>query len=99
MQFAINLNEDTSIFICAENEHSWILTKIFFKEMDINKKLGLQLQELRTISRLTQEQAAEKAGVSVRTLHSLESGNLKSYVNSMQKVCEAYGATLNIVKK
>lgn len=79
MQFAINLNENTSI-------------------MNINQKLGIQLKELRTISRLTQAQAAEKAGISIRTLHALESGTLKSYVNSFQKVCEAYNATLFIKK-
>lgn len=54
------------------------------------------LQELRTIHRLTQEEAAKQAGIGVRTLQSLESGTNNPTLGNLQKICSLYGVELAI---
>jgi transcriptional regulator with XRE-family HTH domain len=55
------------------------------------KQLAKRLLELRKRRELTQEGLAEAAGVSCKTIHRLEQGNIKPSLVTLDKLAEALG--------
>jgi transcriptional regulator with XRE-family HTH domain len=56
--------------------------------------IALKLRDLRIQRGLTQEQAAELARVTPRTLIDLESGKRPPYMPTLTKIARAYGVPL-----
>lgn len=57
--------------------------------MDIKKLFGKRIKELRTSLNLTQEQLAEKMGVSPKSLSQIELGNNFISAEKLALMCEA----------
>lgn len=58
-------------------------------------RLGRRLRELRKNARLTQEQAAEQAGLDWKTLQDFERGETNPTVASLVAIADAYGISLS----
>lgn len=61
--------------------------------------IGSKIKDARTISRLTQEQAAERLGVSRQTISSWENGKTYPDIVSVIKMSELYGVSLDRLLK
>ncbi len=57
--------------------------------MDIKKLFGKKVKERRTNLRLTQEQLAEKAGISPKSLSQIELGNNFISAENLDALCKA----------
>ncbi len=57
--------------------------------MDIKKLFGKRVKERRTFLRLTQEQLAEKTGMSPKSLSQIELGNNFVSAENLNAICEA----------
>lgn len=57
--------------------------------MDIKKLFGKKVKEKRTNLRLTQEQLAEKAGISPKSLSQIELGNNFISAENLDTLCKA----------
>lgn len=57
--------------------------------MNIKKLFGKNVKETRTALRLTQEQIAEKAGISPKSLSQIELGNNFVSVENLDAICSA----------
>ena len=57
--------------------------------MDIKKNFGKRIREIRTSLNLTQEQLAEKMGVSPKSLSQIELGNNFISAEKLALMCEA----------
>lgn len=57
--------------------------------MDIKKLFGKKIKEKRTNLRLTQEQLAEKAGISPKSLSQIELGNNFVSAENLDAICKA----------
>lgn len=57
--------------------------------MDIKKLFGKKVKEKRTNLRLTQEQLAEKAGISPKSLSQIELGNNFISAENLDALCKA----------
>lgn len=57
--------------------------------MDIKKLFGKKVKEKRTNLRLTQEQLAEKAGISPKSLSQIELGNNFVSAENLDAICKA----------
>lgn len=57
--------------------------------MDIKKLFGKKVKERRTFLRLTQEQLAEKTGMSPKSLSQIELGNNFVSAENLNAICEA----------
>lgn len=58
------------------------------------KELGLKIQELRKQKGMTQEDLAEKTGLSVRTIQRIESGEVDPRSYTLNQIAEALGVDL-----
>jgi transcriptional regulator with XRE-family HTH domain len=54
---------------------------------------------LRELSKMTPEEAAEKLGLSISTLHRYENGIRKPSIESAQRMCNLYKCTLEDIFK
>lgn len=64
----------------------------------IREKIGTQLLNLRREAHITQEEAAQRAGVSTRTITNIENGNFNPRLDVVQKIASAYDAEIKILK-
>jgi transcriptional regulator with XRE-family HTH domain len=55
-----------------------------------------KIRSLRTGLGLSQEELAEKTGLSLRTIQRIESGETKPRGDSLRRLCEALGATMDV---
>ena len=58
------------------------------------KELGIKIQELRKQKGMTQEDLAEKTGLSVRTIQRIESGEVDPRSYTLSQIAEALGVDL-----
>ncbi|MCB9686080.1 MAG: helix-turn-helix transcriptional regulator [Alphaproteobacteria bacterium] len=65
--------------------------------MDIRKRLGVRLRELRTSADLTQEQLAERVGggCAAMTISRYERGVLDPSLARLEQICQALGTDLD----
>ncbi len=63
--------------------------------MDIKKQLGYKIKRLRQKKGLTQEQLAEKADLSVRSLSGIESGENFMSAQTMEKILNCLNISPN----
>ena len=63
--------------------------------MDIKKQLGYKIKRLRQKRGLTQEQLAEKAEISTRSLSGIELGENFMTAITMEKLLDALGVSVN----
>ena len=61
----------------------------YYVNMKIKKLLGKQIKEKRLQQSLTQEQLAEKIGISPKSLSQIELGNNFVSAENMEKICSA----------
>ncbi|WP_159613286.1 helix-turn-helix transcriptional regulator [Glutamicibacter sp. JC586] len=66
--------------------------------MDSAKELGAELQRARKLNGLTQEQLAELAGISERTLRSIERGGGNPSIEAVLSVVNVLGLRLVVAK-
>jgi y4mF family transcriptional regulator len=63
----------------------------------MNKKaLGKSIRERRKFLKITQEDLVDIAGVSERTLRSIEKGEANPEMGSLLKICEVLGLSIKI---
>ena len=65
---------------------------------DIRKTIGSKIIELRRLNGMSQEQLAEASGVSRRTIQALEAGTVSPRLDLLEKLAEAMGHTVNLIK-
>lgn len=63
------------------------------------KQLGLKIQELRKEKGMTQEDLAEKTGLSTRTIQRIESGEVDPRSFTLNQIAEALGVELSELTK
>ena len=63
--------------------------------MDIKRQLGYKIKRLRQKKGLTQEQLAEKAEISTRSLAGIETGENFMTAQTMEKIIECLGISIN----
>lgn len=63
--------------------------------MDV-KEIGLTIKERRKFLKITQENLADIAGVSERTLRDIEKGITNPELESLMSICEVLGLKLNV---
>lgn len=63
------------------------------------KELGLKIQELRKLKGMTQEDLAEKTGLSVRTIQRIESGEVDPRSYTLNQIAEALGVEITDLTK
>ena len=59
------------------------------------KELGLKIQELRKLKGMTQEDLADKTGLSVRTIQRIESGEVDPRSYTLNQIAEALGVEIS----
>jgi uncharacterized Tic20 family protein len=59
------------------------------------KQLGQKIQELRKLKGMTQEDLADKTGLSVRTIQRIEGGEVDPRSYTLNQIAEALGVELN----
>lgn len=64
--------------------------------MNVISKIGSVVVKRRKFLKITQEQLAAMAGVSLRSLKSIESGNGNPTVKQISKILNVLGMNLNI---
>lgn len=64
-------------------------------ERDEDHRLGTRLEDLRRSQGLTQEQAAQKVGVTVRQWQRLETGDSDPRAGTLAKIAGAFGISIN----
>jgi len=64
-------------------------------EMHLRKVIGNKIQKARLAADLTQEDVAEKAGISAQHLSSLETGYRRIHVTTLYRIAEAIGISLS----
>ena len=57
------------------------------------RKTGNKVLEFRKMTRLTQAELAEKAGLADRTYADIERGNVNMRIETLLKICDALGVT------
>lgn len=62
--------------------------------VDINKKFGRRVRELRKAKGWTQEQLAEKTGISTRSISSIENGVYSITLENINRLAKAFGLSL-----
>ena len=60
------------------------------------QRLGNSIKERRKFLKITQEDLADIAGVSERTLRSIEKGEANPEMDSLLKICEVLGLSVKI---
>jgi y4mF family transcriptional regulator len=60
------------------------------------KHIGIYLRKRRRVLKITQEDLADIAGVSERTLRDIEKGIANPELASLIKICEVLGLRLNV---
>lgn len=66
---------------------------------DIRTTIADRIRELRKQNGFTQRDLAERSGVSRRTIQALEAGTVSPRLDLLEKLAEAMGYTVNLVKK
>lgn len=66
--------------------------------IDIRKKMGSRLTELRKEKGLTQEQLATLAQVAPRTVQNVEAGSYSARVDVLEKLANALNCTVDFIK-
>jgi y4mF family transcriptional regulator len=75
----------------------WIFVKNRQSITVMNKqRLGNSIKERRKFLKITQEDLADIAGVSERTLRSIEKGEANPEMDSLLKICEVLGLSVKI---
>ncbi|MDI6025949.1 helix-turn-helix transcriptional regulator [Corticibacterium sp. UT-5YL-CI-8] len=59
--------------------------------MDLKEVMAINMRRLRHDKELTQEQVAERAGLSARYVGSIERGKVSASVSILGKLAEAFG--------
>lgn len=67
-------------------------------ELDIRKKIGLEIRSLRESKSLTTEQLAELSGVERSTITKIELGKWSAGIDLIEKIVSPMGGTLFIKK-
>ena len=78
---------------CLKFDENYILLMKGESEMD-QKKIGSFLKELRKEKNITQEQLAEKLGVSGRTVSRWETGNNMPDISLLVEIAEMYDVSI-----
>lgn len=60
------------------------------------KALGNSIRERRKFLKITQEDLADISGISERTLRSIEKGEANPEFNSLLKICDVLGLSIDI---
>lgn len=60
------------------------------------KELGNSIRERRKFLKITQEDLADISGISERTLRSIEKGEANPELDSLLKICEVLGLSIDI---
>lgn len=63
------------------------------------KVIGIQLKERRDNLKITQEQVADLAGVSINTLYKIERGQANPTLESLEKITDILGLELTLQLK
>lgn len=63
--------------------------------MSETAQTGSRLRELRSLLGVTQVEMAQRAGVTVQTVKSLENGRHNPSLETAQKLASAYGTTID----
>ncbi len=66
--------------------------------MNLNN-LGLMIREGRVLKQLSQEQLSEKAGVSIKSLHSIELGKANPSIMLLSSILNALDLELVVLQK
>lgn len=67
------------------------------KRMEISKHIGKVCHEYRLKNNLTQNQVAELTGLEPRHISQIERGLSKGSIDTLLKLCNAYGITPDII--
>ena len=62
--------------------------------LGINKKIGMKIKLLRTMSKLSQEKLAEFADINKNTIGLIERGEISPTVETLEKISTALGIEL-----
>lgn len=65
--------------------------------MDTRTRIGQRLQESRKAKGMTQQDVADKSGVTRTTVSKIEAGRFNAGVDIVDKLARAMGASLDIV--
>ena len=65
--------------------------------MDTRTRIGQRLQEARKAKGMTQQDVADKSGVTRTTVSKIEAGRFNAGVDIVDKLARAMGASLDIV--
>lgn len=65
--------------------------------VDARKRIGLRIYEIRKAKNITQEELAEKSGISRVNISKIENGKYNVSIDLLNKICEPLGAKLDIV--
>lgn len=68
---------------------------MYYKDMNIKKELGNKIKRLRQQKGITQEQLAEMANISIRTLGGIEIGKNFMTAQTMERLLECLDTPLN----
>lgn len=65
--------------------------------VDINKQFGNRVRELRKANGWTQEDLADRTGISVRSISSIENGVFSVTLENINKLAGAFGLKLSVL--
>lgn len=73
---------------------------IFFtKQMNDRERIGLKIALLRKNAGLTQRHLAERSGFTQKTICKVETGQFSVGIDTLSKIADALGYTVDIIKK
>lgn len=64
--------------------------------MNIREQIGLQLMEARKKKQMTQQEVADKAGITRANLSRIEGGKYNASIDILSRVCDAIGVSITI---
>ncbi len=67
--------------------------------MNASQRVGARLKYLRIKNNFLQEEVAERAEVSMRTISNVENGNFNARLDVVDKIANVYGAEVSILMK
>lgn len=71
--------------------------KSFASDEDLRKRLGADLAGLRKEAKLSQQQLAERIGISQRTVSDIEKGNSELTLTKLVRFVQELGAEMRVV--
>lgn len=64
--------------------------------MNAREQIGLQLMEARKKKQMTQQEVADKAGITRANLSRIEAGKYNASIDILSRVCDAIGVSITI---